>query len=68
MLSSIEKDVAAGHLVVGMAGHDLGERAFAGAVLAHDGMHFALRNFKAHAFQDFAVADVGAEVLDLRDS
>ena len=51
---AVEKDIAAGQLIRGMAGHHLGERALAGAVLAHDGVHFALGDFKAHALQDFA--------------
>ena len=61
---AVKQHIAAGQFVGGMAGHHLGKRALAGPVLAHDGMHFALGNFKAHALQDFAVADAGAKVLD----
>ena len=61
---AVEKDIAAGQLIGRMAGHHFGERALSGPILAHDGVHFALGDFKGNALQDFAVADVGVEVLD----
>ena len=61
---TVEKDIAAGQLIRRMAGHHLGERALAGPILAHDSVHFAFGDFKAHALQDFAGANTGAEVLD----
>ena len=35
-----------------MTGEDLGERAFAGAVRAHDGVDFALRHREAESSDD----------------
>ena len=38
---ALEEDVAAGHFVLGMAGERARQRALAGAVGPHDGVHFA---------------------------
>ena len=63
-IQAIERDRAAGDLIVGVAGHDFGEGGFAGTVLAHDRVDLALGNFEVEAFEDLAVADVGGEVFD----
>jgi hypothetical protein len=62
---AVEEGFAAGAPgVVGMAGEHLGERALAGAVGPHDGVHLALRDREGEILQDRAVADGGVEVLD----
>ena len=63
-LFAVEEGFARLHGVVGVAGEDLGERALAGAVRPHDGVHFALRDREGEILQDRAVADGGVEVLD----
>ena len=45
--------LAARHLVRRVAGQDLCQGRFAGAVGPHDGVNFALINFQIDALQDF---------------
>ena len=47
-----------------MAGHDLGERALAGSVLAHDGMDLTLGNLQREPLEDRLVADGGMQVAN----
>ena len=46
-----------GHDVIRMAGQHLGERALAGAVWPHDGVHFALGNGEAETADDLLFGD-----------
>ena len=47
-----------------MADHHLGQRALSGAVLAHDRMHFASRDFKIHALQNWNILNASLKVLN----
>ena len=40
-----------------MAGQHFGERAFAGTIRPHDGVHFALRHGQAEAADDLLSGD-----------
>src|SRR5882672_2257376 len=50
--------------VFGASREHLRERALAGAVRAHDGMHLAGRHFERQAIEDAAFADRDHEILD----
>jgi len=63
-LFAVEEGFAGLHGVVRVAGEDLGERALAGTVRPHDGVHFAFRDREGEILQDRAVADGGVEILD----
>ena len=61
---SVEQDVPARHRVIGMTGHDLGQGALAGAVLAHDGVNLTLGNVEGEPLENRLVADGGMQVAD----
>ena len=61
---AVEKDIAGSHRVVGMAGDDFGQRAFARTVRPHDGVHLTGRQIEAQAAEDFAVADADVQVVN----
>ena len=63
---AVHRDLALGDLVIGMAGHYFGERAFARAVRAHDRMHFAARNGQTQAADDLLVADRDMEIFNTK--
>jgi hypothetical protein len=46
------------------AGQHLGQRALAGAVGPHDGVHLAGINGERDTLQDFAIANGGVQVFD----
>jgi hypothetical protein len=48
-----------------VAAEDFAQRAFAGAVRAHDGVDFTGVDGEVQAFEDFAAGDLGVEVFDL---
>ena len=62
---AVEHDAALGDFIVLVAAEHLAERAFARAVRAHDGVDFTGLHFKGEALEDFAVRDLGVEVLDI---
>ena len=51
-VGALEEDGAAGDLVFGAAGEDLGQRAFAAAVGSHDGMDLARLERQAQVFEN----------------
>ena len=61
---AVQEHIATRDLVIGMTGHDLGQGALAGAVLAHDRVDLAFRHGEVEAVEDFRAADAGAEVFD----
>ena len=61
---AVEENVAGGNRVVGMAGDCLGERGFAGAVRAHDGVDLAAVDDQREALDDFLFADGDVEIFD----
>ena len=63
---AVEDHLAARDLVVALAGEHLGERALAGSVGAHDGVHLARRDGERDAFEDRLVFDACVEVFDLK--
>src|SRR5699024_5989682 len=68
---AVEGDLAAGDLVLGVAGDRVGEGGLAGAVGAHDGVGLARLDGEVDALEDLLGAlrglDGGVEVLDLQD-
>ena len=61
---AVEKDVTGGHGVIGVAGDDFSQRAFARTVRSHDGVHLPGRKIKAQAAENFAVADADVKIVD----
>jgi hypothetical protein len=61
---SIESDFAFGDFVFWMTHEDIAERAFSGAVRAHDGVNFTGFDRERNAFEDFFVFDFGVEIFD----
>jgi len=61
---TVHGDLASSHLVIGMTGQHLGKGALAGAIWAHDGVHFATRNGQTKTPDDLLVSDRHAEVID----
>ena len=53
------------HLVFGVPGQRAGERALAGAVRAHDGVHFAGFDVEIDALEDLFVLGLHLEILDI---
>ena len=62
---AIEADAAGGDLVLLAPGQHLGQRALAGAVRAHDGVHLARLDREVDALEDLAALDGHVQVLDL---
>ena len=60
---AVHQDLAAGHVVIGMPGQNLGQRAFAGAIWAHDGVHFAAGNAQTQSAHNLLIADGDAQVF-----
>ena len=61
----LKRTLAAGDGVARTAGQHVGERALAGAVRSHDGVHLAGLHREGEAPQDLLVADAGVKVFDL---
>ncbi len=61
---AVVSDGAARNLIKVAAGEDLGERALARAVGAHDGVHLACVHGKGDALENFTVADGGVKIVD----
>ena len=61
---AIHDDLAFCHMIIGMTGHHLGERAFAGTVRAHDGVHLTTRHGETQTAHDLLIADGDVEVFD----
>src|ERR1044072_2370239 len=61
---AIHGDLALGDLIIGMAGHDFGQGAFAGPVRSHDRVHFALGHGEAKAADNVLVADRNVEIIN----
>ena len=62
---AVERDRAGDRVVAGLAHHDRRERALAGAVRAHDGVHLAGRHGEVDPAQDLIATDRGAKAADL---
>jgi hypothetical protein len=62
--TAVEEHFAAGDRVIRVAGDGLGQRGFAGAVGAHDGMNLTLADGEREALDDFLFADGDMEVFD----
>src|SRR4029078_11428214 len=63
---ALEGDRALGHLGRRVAHDHVGERRLAGAVRAHQGVHFALLDVEVEAFEDLLVLDLHVQVADLQ--
>ena len=64
-VDTIERDASRCHRVAGLAHHDAGQRALAGAVRAHHCVDLARADDEVDPLEDLAVADGGVEVPDL---
>ena len=53
-------------VVVGLAGEHIGERRFAGAVRAHDGVHLAGIHGEIETFENFLAVDLNVQILDFQ--
>ena len=60
---AVEQDLAAGDFVAGLAGDDMRERRFAGAVRPHDRVHLALVHGQRQPMEDFAILNTHLQVL-----
>ncbi len=61
---ALEQDLAAGDLIAGLAGDDMGQRRFAGAVRPHDRVHLALVHGERKPMEDLAILDPNLQILD----
>jgi hypothetical protein len=61
-----EQDLAAGHLVTRLARDHMGQRRFAGAVRAHDGMDLARVHNKRKPMEDFTLLDADLQIFDFK--
>ncbi len=61
---ALEQDLAAGDLVTGLAGDDMAQRRFAGAVRPHDGMHLALVHGQRKPVENFTLLDTNQQIFD----
>ena len=61
---ALEQDFAAGDLVARLAGDDMAQRRFAGAVRSHDGVHLALVHGKRKPVEDLAILDPNLQIFD----
>ena len=68
MLSPLKQDIAAGDLIMRVAGDGVGHGALAGAIRSHQGVHLALFDGQTHAFEDFGVFDADMQVFDFENS
>ena len=63
---AFEQHLALGDRVVGLAGEHMGERRFARAVGAHDGVHLALLDRQIETVEDLLAVDLDVQVLDFQ--
>ena len=61
---AVVDNLAAGHRVQFAARQHLRQRALAGAVRAHDGVHFAGIHGEVDALQNFAIANRGVQIFN----
>ena len=60
---AIEQHLARGRRVIGLAGEHIGERRFAGAVRAHDGVHLAGIHREVEALEDGLAVDFDVQIF-----
>src|SRR5690606_16947945 len=65
-VATLELGPARGDLVALAPGQDVAEGGLAGAVGAHDGVHFAGLHLQRQALEDLLAGDAGVEVFDLQ--
>ena len=65
-VDAVERHRALEHLVAGLAHHDRRQRALAGAVRTHDGVHLAARHGEVDAADDLLARDGGPQPADLQ--
>src|SRR3546814_11377004 len=65
-VAAVETDAAAGHLVAVAAGQHVAERALAGTVRPHDGMHLARLDRQVDPLEDLLATDLDRPALDLQ--
>ena len=63
---AVEQDLAAGHLIAGLAGDDVGQRRLARAVRPHDRVHLALVHRERQPVEDLALLDTDLQVFDFK--
>ena len=63
---AVEQDLSLRDLIFVLAGDDIGQGRFAGAVRPHDGRDFAGLHRKGHALQDRLAVDLGVEIANIR--
>ena len=65
---AVEQNLAARNLIVRLAGDDIGERRFAGAVRPHDGRDLAVRDGEVETVEDLLPSIRNGQVLDFEHS
>jgi hypothetical protein len=65
---ALEQDLAVGNLVAGLAGDDVGERRFAGAVRPHDRVNLALVHGQRQPVEDLTLLDTNLQILHFKQS
>ena len=61
---ALEQDLAAGDFVARLAGDDVRQRRFAGAVRPHDGVHFALVHGERQPVENLTLLDTDLQIFD----
>ena len=61
---ALEQDFAAGDFVARLAGDDVAQRRFAGAVRPHDRVHLARVHGQRQPVEDLAILDTNLQIFD----
>ena len=61
---ALEQDFAAGDFIARLAGDDMRERRFAGAVRPHDRVHFAFVHGERQPVEDLTILDTDLQIFD----
>ena len=64
-VNAVDEHFATLNCVVFVPGHDFSERAFTGAIRAHQRVHFAFRNGEIESFKDGLPINGNMEIFDL---
>ena len=62
----LEQDLAAGDFIARLAGDDVGQRRFAGAVRPHDRMDLARIYLERQPVENFALFDTDLQIFDFK--
>ena len=63
---ALEQDLAAGDLIAGLAGDDVGQRRFAGAVRPHDRVDLALVHGERQPVENLTLLDTNLQIFHFK--